>query len=437
VVSALGETVAWALLPAAWRLISTLGHCGEHSVGTSANTAAQERARHERIRSLQFRDYDGGMAAFAFRSWVEISLGQIASNFEAVRATVGPDVEVMPVVKADAYRHGAAEVSRKLVASGARWLAVSNVEEGAALRDAGITARVLVMADFLPDERRGLIEYNLTPVIHCLEDIRAWDHLAAGQGAPAAYHLKIDSGMGRLGTREPAARIAEVVLASKHARFEGLMTHFASAADYGGGQTEEQIRYFEGLRLELAALGIEPDYIHMSSTIPVAYGRRKAWQKMVRPGHAIYGYVSPASRGSAPERILDVRPALSWKTSVLAVKDLPEGALVGYGGMFKTPHPMKIAVLAAGYADGIPHRLSNRGRVIACGKLVSIVGAVSMDLTTIDATQCPNLKVGDPVTLLGSENGVSIDAQQIARTAGTISYGVLCGIHARVKRIYV
>ena len=138
------------------------------------------------------------MAAFAFRSWVEISLGQIARNFEAVRGIVGPGVEVMPVVKADAYRHGAVEVSRSLVASGARWLAVSNVEEGAILRDAGIGARILVMADFLPAERRGLLDYNLTPVIHCLEDVRAWDELAAGLGVPATYDLKI----GRASCRE-------------------------------------------------------------------------------------------------------------------------------------------------------------------------------------------------------------------------------------------
>lgn len=377
------------------------------------------------------------MAAFAFRSWVEISLGQIANNFNAVREIVGPRVEVMPVVKADAYRHGAIEVSRTLAAAGARWLAVSSVEEGAALRDAGITARILVMADFLPAERQGLMDYRLTPVIHSLDGIAAWDELAARQGGFAPYHLKIDSGMGRLGTREPAARIAEAVQAARNARIEGLMTHFASAADYGGSQTDDQVACFERVRGELAGLGIEPEYIHMSSTIPVAYGRRPAWQKMVRPGHAIYGYVSPASRGSAPERILHVSPALSWKTVVLAIKDLPEGALVGYGGMFRAPRPIRIAVLAAGYADGIPHRLSNRGRVIVRGKLASIIGAVSMDLTTIDVTNCPDLKVGDPVILLGSENGVSIDAQQIARTAGTISYSVLCGIHARVKRIYI
>lgn len=134
--------------------------------------------------------------------------------------------------------------------------------------------------------------------------------------------------------------------------------------------------------------------------------------------------------------MLDVKPALTWRVSVLAVKDIRAGSLVGYGGMFRAPRPMRTAVLAAGYADGIPHRLSNRGSVIAKGKIVSMVGAVSMDLTTIDASHVPDLAVGDAVTLLGCEGSARIDAQQIARIAGTISYSVLCGIHARVKRIY-
>ena len=377
------------------------------------------------------------MNAFAYRSWVEISLGQIAENFRAVKSVVGPSVEVMPVVKADAYRHGAVEVSRRLCQEGARWLAVSNVEEGAALRDAGIDCRILVMADFLPAERNGLLDYNLTPVIHSLEDIQEWERLAQSRGAPASFHLKIDSGMGRLGTRAPCAEILRAIDGAKHVRLEGLMTHFASAADFSSGQTEEQVRVFQSVCSGLAQAGINPPYVHLSSSTPVAYGRRDAWQKMVRPGHAIYGYVSQASRGSAPSRFLTVKPALTWKTAVMAVKEIPEGALIGYGGMFRAPQPMRIAVLAAGYADGIPHRLSNRGRVIAAGKLVSIVGAVSMDLTTIDITHCPPLAVGDSVTLLGAEGDVTINAQQIARIAGTISYSVLCGISARVKRIYV
>ncbi|MGH9594195.1 MAG: alanine racemase, partial [Bryobacteraceae bacterium] len=152
------------------------------------------------------------MSGAAYRSWVEVSLGQIAGNFEAIRALTGADVEVMPVVKADAYRHGAVEVSRTLVKAGARWLAVSSVEEGAALRDAGIQTRILVMADFLPAERAALFDYNLTPVIHSLDDVLALDAAARQRERAAVYHLKIDSGMGRLGTRAPAAEIAEVVL---------------------------------------------------------------------------------------------------------------------------------------------------------------------------------------------------------------------------------
>jgi alanine racemase len=217
---------------------------------------------------------------------------------------------------------------------------------------------------------------------------------------------------------------------------EGLMTHFASAANYASPQTEQQMEKFETVVRALRAADLAPRYIHSSATIPVAYGRRPAWGNLVRPGHALYGYVSPV-RGPAPVAALRVKPALTWKAAVLAVKDVEAGALIGYGGMYRAERPMRIAVLAAGYADGIPHRLSNRGSVIAKGKLAPIVGAVSMDLTTVDATACPGLRPGDAVILLGSEGGVSIDAQQIARQAGTISYSVLCGISARVKRVFV
>jgi len=360
------------------------------------------------------------------RSWVEVSLGAIRANFRAVQNVVGPSIDVMPVVKADAYRHGAVEVSRALEAEGVRWLAVSNVEEGIALREAGIHARILVMADFLPDERPALAQYHLTPVIHSLADI-------AAVGVP--YHLKIDTGMSRLGASESPEAIAQAV-ASSHVLLEGLMTHFASSGNYESPQTEQQIIRFESVLSALKSSGNKPRFVHSSSTIPIAYRRTPAWGNLVRPGHAIYGYVSPA-RGNAPQRTLQVRPALTWKATILAVKDLEPGAQIGYGGIHRAARPMRIAVLAAGYADGIPHRLGNRGSVIARGKLAPIVGAVSMDLTTIDISECPDLKSGDAVILLGSEGAVSIDAQQIARLAGTISYSVLCGISARVKRIYV
>jgi alanine racemase len=370
------------------------------------------------------------------RSFVLVSRARIAQNYRSVCATVGPGVEVVGVVKAGAYGHGAVEVSRILISEGARWLAVSSVDEGVSLRGAGVSARILVMAGLLPYEHQAVLEYGLTPTLHELADIAAIETLALRHGRPIAYHLKIDSGMGRLGTRAPAADIAAAISRAPHTKLEGLMTHFASAADYTSSQTSEQLAAFEAIRCGLAAQGIVPEYVHVSSTNAVGYGRREAWHNMVRVGHAIYGYVSPP-RGDAPPRVLEVQPALTWKARIVAVKEIPEGALVGYGGSFRAPRPMRIAVLGAGYADGIFHRLSNRGRVIAAGKLAPILGTVSMDLTTIDVSHTDALGPGDEVTLLGSEGESVLDAQQIARVAGTISYNILCGINERVRRVYV
>jgi alanine racemase len=187
---------------------------------------------------------------------------------------------------------------------------------------------------------------------------------------------------------------------------------------------------------QLNAAGISPRLVHLSASIPIAYGRQAAWQDMVRPGHAIYGYVSPA-RGHAPPKMLDVKPALTWRATVLSVKEVPPGEFIGYGGMFRTAERTRVATLAAGYADGIPHKLSNKGSVIVHGQMAPILGAVSMDMTTVNVTHVPQTRAGDAVTLLGIEGNVRIDAQEIAKIAGTISYSVLCGIHARVKRIYV
>jgi alanine racemase len=365
------------------------------------------------------------------RCYVEISRSQIAANYRAVRDAVAPSAKVIGVVKADAYRHGAIEVSRVLCNEGAEWLAVSSVEEGVALRNAGIECRVLVMAGVMRWEMGAVPEFRLTPVVHSLEELALFN-----ENGPIDVHLKIDTGMDRLGTRASAPQIAAAISAASRVRVEGLMSHFASATDFNSTQTDDQISAFQRMTAELGVLGIRPPLMHFSSTNAIAYPRRNAWLSLVRPGHAIYGYVSPA-RGPAPHPVFTVKPALSWKTKIVAVKDVPEGALIGYGGSFQAPAAMRIAVLSAGYADGIPHRLSNRGKVIAGGRFAPIVGTVSMDLTTIDITQSPQLKPGDEVTLLGREGDVSLDAQQVARTAGTISYSVLCGVSARVKRFYV
>jgi alanine racemase len=369
------------------------------------------------------------------RCYVEISRGSIASNFDAVRAVVGPDVDVMAVVKADAYGHGMLEVASILAARGAHWFAVSTVAEGTLLRRDGHAAQILVMAGLLPADREIAVNLDLTPVAHSLADIQAFDEAARSAGKRLRFHLKLDTGMGRLGTRATVAEVAGALRGLRFAECQGLLTHFASAADFTTPQTDRQISYFEEFHSALGHLGIAPKFLHLSSTNGIAYARPNAWRAIVRPGHAIYGYVSPA-KGIAPRNALHVQPALSWKVKIVAVKDVPAGALVGYGGIATTKRPTRLAILGAGYADGIPHRLSNRGKVIADGRFAPILGAVSMDLTTIDITESPSLQPGDDVTLLGREGSVSINAQEMAQTAGTISYNVLCGIKPRVERFY-
>jgi alanine racemase len=373
---------------------------------------------------------------FPYRCYALISRRQIAANYHSVRAAIGPQATVLGVVKANAYGHGAAEVSRVLVSEGAKWLAVSTVEEGVALRQAGLAVNILVMTGFLRYEWEALVEHALTPVIHSLEDLAALGALAHAASKSINYHLKIDSGMHRLGTRADVAEILAAIQSARHANLTGLMTHLASAADYTTQQTDQQAAQFARIWEALRAGGVHPTYVHMSATNAIAYGRNAPWLTMARPGHALYGYVSPA-RGNAPSPILSVQPALTWRAKILAVKEIPEGALVGYGGAFRAPHSRRIAVVAAGYADAVPHRLSNRGKVIVAGKLAPILGTVSMDLTTIDISHAPELRPGDDVTLLGREGEASQDAQLMARQAGTISYSILCGIAGRVERVYV
>ncbi|MEO7649420.1 MAG: alanine racemase, partial [Bryobacteraceae bacterium] len=270
-----------------------------------------------------------------------------------------------------------------------------------------------------------------------LADLAALDHFARSRDRQIRFHLKFDSGMARLGTLAGVEAILASYRGASHARMEGLMTHFASAADYSSQQTDEQVAAFHRLQHQLSAGGVEPAYTHLSSSNAIAYGRREAWHSMVRAGHAIYGYLSQARGDTAPKAILDVKPALSWKTKILLVKDIPQGAQIGYGGSFRAARDMRIGILSVGYADGFPHRLSGKGRVIAGGRFAAILGTVSMDLTTIDLSAAPHLETGDEVTLLGQEGETKLDAQQIARVAGTISYNVLCSISARVRRVYV
>ena len=366
------------------------------------------------------------MTGPALRTWAEVSLRQLRLNFHALQETVGNSVALAPVVKADAYGHGAAAVSRALEGAGAKWLAVSCVSEGIALRQVGISTRILVMGGLLPFEREPVWTHRLTPVVHSLEELREWDQ----DGRALAVHLKIDTGMSRLGVTAPPGEVAQALRNLRHVQVEALMSHFASAEDFTSAQSGEQVQRFDEMWTALQQAGVAPEMRHCSSSNPVIYGRKDAWYSLVRPGLATYGYVSDAL--GAAIRGVEVKPVLTWYARLLNVKDLAAGTPVGYMARFRAPYAMRVGTVAVGYADGIPHQLSTRGSFLSNGHALPILGAVSMDLTTVDLTQAPELREGDAVTVLGP----GMDAQQIAQLAGEIPYSVLCGIGNRVRRIY-
>ncbi|MGC8883949.1 MAG: alanine racemase [Bryobacteraceae bacterium] len=368
------------------------------------------------------------------RTWAEISLGQIAANWrELRRAAAG--AEVAAVVKANAYGHGAVEVSRCLESEGCAWFAVSNAAEGAELRRAGIGRRILVMGGFAPFEIDVLFEHQLTPAVHSIADLLALEARAAALGRRLAVHVKLDTGMGRLGTREAAADVARAAASVRHLEVEGVMSHLASAADFRSPQTAVQLQAFEHALAAMRAAGLAPPIAHIGSSAAVCYGMRRAFYQMVRTGLALYGYVPEAS-GEAPAVQVDVRPALVWKARIVAVKQIPEGEPVGYNARWRAPRPSRVAIAAAGYADGVPHTLAGRGHAIVEGRLVPIVGAVSMDVISVDVTGCSALPPDGVVTLIGREGPVRHDAADFAREAGLIPYVILCGLGRRVVRCY-
>lgn len=368
------------------------------------------------------------------RTWAEISLAQIAANWRELRRAAG-GAEVAAVVKANAYGHGAVPVALRLEREGCHWFAVSNAAEGAELRRAGIRGKILVMGGFAPFEMDAFFEHRLTPAVHSIADLLALEERAAALGARLAVHIKLDTGMGRLGTRERPADVARAAASLQRVEVEGVMSHLASASDFGSPQSEQQLDAFDRALEELRACGLEPRLAHIGSSAAVCYGMPRALRHLVRTGLALYGYV-PEALGSTPPVQAHLRPALQWKARIVALKDIPEGAPVGYNARWRAPRPSRVAVVAAGYADGVPHTLAGRGRVIAGGALAPIVGAVSMDVISVDVTACPPLAPGDAVTLLGSEGPACHDAADFAREAGVIPYVILCGLGNRVVRIY-
>jgi len=372
------------------------------------------------------------------RTFVEISRQNLTHNFAALRSLVGEGVEILAVVKADAYSHGAIEVARTLSAAGAGWFAVTSVEEGIELRQAGMGGRIVVLADLGRGNQQAFIEFRLTPVVHSLEQLNEIDSTCSkiGYGTKFRVHLKFDSGMGRLGLSDACASQAAALLArSPHLELEGLATHLASAEDLSGEQTRQQMRRFSAVVNEFAALGLRPRLLHMANSAALSYWPESRGS-MVRPGLALYGYLPPPTGGILPPQP-QLKPVLSWKAQVIAIKEYSSGVSLGYNATFRTTGPMTIGVIAAGYADGLDRRLSNGGTVLCGGKRLPIVGLVSMDLTLVDLTQVPGARPGDCVTLIGDDGGEGVSALDMAAHCGTSAYEILCGIGKRVTRRYL
>ena len=386
--------------------------------------------------------------------WAEVSSSALTHNLQAIRDFVNPaegnrktPCKVLSIVKGNGYGHGGPQVAKILEKAGSDWFGVTCTNEGIDVRKAGVRKPILVLTSFWPGEEANLLKYDLTSVVHRCEQLQALDRAAAKRSArkTVSFHLKIDTGMNRLGIATSDLECFAGQLAKcKHLRLGGVMTHFASSEAFtpapAGQQTREQeVRFLEALE-RLRKLGIDTGIVHMANSAAIA-ARPESWGDMVRPGVILYGYhpgYDPVERRAESEKRLPLKPVMSLRTRIISLRRVAAGSGVGYGAKFVPQRPSLIAVLAAGYGDGIHRSLSNgKGCVLVRGKLVPIVGIVSMDVTMIDVTDVEDAAVGDIVTIYGTDGEQVHPANSVARAIGTVTSDLLCAVTARVPRVYV
>src|ERR1044072_3762321 len=369
-------------------------------------------------------------------TWAEIDLDALAHNFQIIRELVGPKVKVLAAVKANAYGHGAIECAHRLQEEGVDWFGVALPEEGIELRQASITKPILCLAGFWAGQENACLQYALTPVVYRLETIELLERAAAGRRVMADVHVKIDTGMGRLGVRfDEASDFCESLKRFSNIRVDGLMTHLASAddEDYQGLTSKQLERFQQAIALFLER-GFAPTYIHAANSAGL-FSYSESRGNLVRPGGTLYGFtrdVLPANIAEPP-----LRAVMSLHSRIMLVKNVPAGEHLGYGGTFEKYRDSLVATIPIGYDDGYRRALSNRGRVIVRGQFAPVVGRVSMDLTLIDVTDVPNVTGDNQVTLLGRNGELSITAEELGERSGTISYEITCGISNRVPRKYL
>jgi alanine racemase len=395
--------------------------------------------------------------------WAEVDLSALAENFRAIRKFVNPPQEkrktprkILCIVKGNGYGHGGPQVAKALEKAGSDWFGVTCTEEGIAMREAGVRKPVLVLTSFWAGEESRLIEHDLTAVIHRCEQLKQLDQAAARflskkvskkadtKGRKrTSFHLKMDTGMNRLGIAPGDVECFASQLAKcKHLELGGVFTHFASSEVLTntrvGEQTRQQEERFYAALDRLRALGIDPGIVHLANSAAIAT-RPETWADMVRPGAILYGYhpgYDPVEQRPEIEARLPLKTVMSLRSRIINIRNIPEGAGVGYNETFIARRPSRIAVLAAGYGDGIHRSLGNRGSVLVRGTLAPIVGIISMDVMMIDVTDVPGAELGDVATVYGSDGQHVRPANVIARSIGTVTSDLLCAVSQRVPRLY-
>ncbi|HYB89709.1 MAG TPA: alanine racemase [Candidatus Binataceae bacterium] len=361
----------------------------------------------------------------------EIDLGALRKNFRTLRA-LAPKGEMMAVVKADAYGHGAVAVARALVAEGCRQFGVATIDEARELRNAGIDTRIYVQAGFFASAAREIVALDLTPFVFDSSLIAPLERAAADAGRTRfPIHIKIDSGANRLGVL-PAdlPALIDALRLAPSLYLEGVCTLLANAGDPSSPITDGQLGVFRAALATLESAGLRPPFAHVANSAALVL-RDDSHFNFVRPGLAIYGLPPVA----AVREKVDLAPVMTFKTRLLQVKRVAQGSGVGYGHTFIAPRPSTIGILPVGYADGYRRGLQHGGEVLIRGHRAPVVGAVSMDLTTVDLTDVPGAQVGDEVILWGGAGEATISVNDVARIAQTISYEMLCTVGRRVPRV--
>jgi alanine racemase len=365
------------------------------------------------------------------RTAARIDLTALEDNYHSIVSLVSDRVDLLCVIKADAYGHGAVEVGTRLEKTGARYLGVATIQEGKELRNAGISLPILVLSGIMPwDSTDHFVQYNLTPVISASEMLESLGELSSS--SRLKIHIKVDTGMGRLGfSIQDMASVAEKLMTMTHLEVEGVMSHFPASDlrdDYGMGQIKDFAKVVEVLRNK----GIKPRYVHMANSGAIC-NYPEAHFSMVRPGIMLYGsYPDPSLRDK-----IKLKPVMTWISHVAFLRHIPAETPVSYGRTYITSKETKVAYIPVGYADGYPIGLSNRGVVLIKGVGCPVLGRVCMEWIMADVTDIDVVNPADEVILMGgSGKGESVSADDIAEEIGSIPYDILCGISRRVLRLY-